>query len=331
VDLVTQGSQARQGGQARSALLLGLDVGGTKTALLLGDTHGRIYCRVEIPTPAAEPFEPAFAKIAAAADTFLGQCKMEGLGTPRAASVSVGGPLNIARGILYAPPHLAAWGEAPLKAQLEEHLALPVYVEHDGNAGALAEYHFGAGRGSRNMIFLTMGTGLGAGLILNGQIYHGASDMAGEVGHMRVAPDGPVQYGKAGSWEGFSSGAGLVSLAHWRSPGQWPEALTTREVIASALDGEPAARELVAEAGRWFGRGLAVLVDILNPDLIVVGTLAVVLGDLLLGPARATLREEALPRSVEACRDDPAELGSHLGDIAALMAGIVALQGEKPT
>jgi glucokinase len=326
---VTREAQANHAGKEKAVLLLGFDIGGTKTALLLGDSRGRIYRRVEIPTPAAESFDSAFSKIAAAADTFLVQCRMEGLGTPVAVSVSVGGPLDIARGILYAPPHLAAWGEAALKSQLQEHLGLPVYVEHDGNAGALAEFTFGAGRGARNMIFLTMGTGLGAGLILNGKIYHGSSDMAGEVGHIRMAENGPVQYGKAGSWEGFSSGAGLVSLAHLRNPGEWPDTLTTRDIIRSALNGDPAAVQVVAEAGRWFGRGLAVLVDILNPDLIVVGTLGVVLGDLLLLPARAALREEALPRAVDTCRIVPAQLGSQLGDIAALMAAIVALQQEE--
>lgn len=307
-------------------LLLGLDIGGTKTGLVLGDVHGQILRRIEVPTPADESFEPAMEKLGAAAEALLVECKVEGLGVPQAISVAVGGPLDIERGILYAPPHLAAWGEAPLKAQLEEEFGLPVYVEHDGNAGALAEFYFGAGRGARNMVFLTMGTGLGAGLILNGQIYHGSSDMAGEVGHMRMAEDGPVQYGKAGSWEAFASGSGLVSLAHWSQPGRWPQELTTRDVIRRAQEGDPAARELVAEAGRWFGRGLAVLVDVLNPDVIVMGTLGVVLGDLLLEPARAVLNAEALPRSVAACRIVPAQLGSRLGDVAALMAGIVALK-----
>ncbi len=307
-------------------ILLGLDIGGTKTGLVLGNAHGEIVRRIEVPTPAGEPFEAAISMIGAAAEALLVECKVEGLGVPQAISVSVGGPLDIERGILYAPPHLAAWGEAPLKARLEEEFGLPVYVEHDGNAGALAEFHFGAGSGSRNMVFLTMGTGLGAGLIINGQIYHGSSDMAGEVGHVRMAEDGPVQYGKAGSWEAFSSGAGLVSLAHWAQPGQWLEDLTPREVIRRALDGDPAAREIVTEAGRWFGRGLAMLVDVLNPDVIVVGTLGVVLGDLLLEPARAVVRAEALPRAVAVCRIVPAQLGSRLGDVAALMAAIVALK-----
>lgn len=314
------------GNRPEDALLLGLDIGGTKTGLILGDTAGRIMRRVEIPTPAKEPFEPAIAMIAAAAEALLVECRLEGVSPPQAISVSVGGPLDIERGILYAPPHLAAWGEAHLKERLEDQFRLPVFVEHDGNAGALAEFTYGAGRGARNMVFLTMGTGLGAGLILNGQIYHGSSDMAGEVGHVRMAEDGPVQYGKPGSWEGFCSGAGLVSLAHWLQPGRWPPDLTTRDVIGQALDGSPDARAVVAEAGRWLGRGLAMLVDILNPDVIVVGTLGVVLGDLLLGPAREVLQAEALPRAAAACRVVPAQLGARLGDIAALMAATVALK-----
>jgi glucokinase len=308
---------------------MGLDIGGTKTGLILGNVLGDTHSRVEIPTPASEPFETALEKITAAMDAFQWQCRMDGTGTPQAISVSVGGPLDIERGVLFTPPHLAAWGEAPLKAALEDHFGLPVYLEHDGNAGALAEFTFGAGRGTRNMIFLTMGTGLGAGLILNGQIYHGATDMAGEVGHIRMAEDGPVQYGKPGSWEAFCSGAGLVSLAHWMQPEHWPADLSTRDLILRAQESDPAALAVVEEAGRWFGRGLAVLVDLLNPDAIVVGTLGVVLGDLLLAPARVVLNQEALPRAAAACRVVPAELGSRLGDVAALMAGIVAYEKQS--
>lgn len=306
------------------SLIFGWDIGGTKTALLLGDRRGQIVKRVELATPARESFASAMQTLAAAGAAFLRTCQDEGLGPVEAVSVSVGGPLDIARGVLYAPPHLAAWGEAPLKAGLEDAFHLPVYVEHDGNAGALAEFTFGAGVGTRNLVFLTVGTGLGAGLIFNGQIYHGSTDMAGEVGHMRVAEDGPLEYGKAGSWEGFSSGAGLAQLARLRQPERWPAAVTTRQVVEGALAGDRNAVALVEEAGFWLGRGMAVLVDVLNPDMIVVGTLGVVLGDLLLAPARAALSAEALPRAAAACRVVPAALGSRLGDVAALMAAITA-------
>lgn len=311
-------------------LIFGIDIGGSKTGLLLGDTQGHVLRRMEFVTPADEPFDLAFPQIVKAGRAFLDECLAAGFPSANQVSVSVGGPLDIERGILYAPPHLAAWGEAHLKEALEEHFGLPVFVEHDGNAGALAEFFFGAGRGTRNMIFLTMGTGLGAGLILDGKIFHGSNDMAGEVGHIRMAEDGPLEYGKAGSWEGFCSGSGLVRLAHWRQPDQWPADLTPRALIRSALDGNAAALAVVNEAGRWFGKGLAVLVDLLNPDRIVVGTLGVVLGDLLLEPARNAMHEEALPRAAAICQVVPAELGSRLGDVAALMAAINHVKQESP-
>jgi glucokinase len=223
---------------------------------------------------------------------------------------------------------------APLKDRLAEHYRLPVFIEHDGNAGALAEWYFGAGRGTQNMIYLTAGTGLGAGIILNGRIYRGSSDTAGEIGHIRIAEDGPLEYGKAGSWEGYCSGAGLVKLARMRQPQRWIEGTTTRDLVALALSGDIDAVKLVTEMGTWLGRGLAILVDVLNPQVIVVGTLGVVLGDLLLTPAREVIRQEALPVAVEACRVVPAELGERLSSISALMAAIDANQkgegiGEK--
>ena len=134
-----------------------------------------------------------------------------------AISVSVGGPLKIAEGVLIDPPHLPGWRGVRLKERLtDEFPDLPVFVEHDGNAGALAEFHFGVGEGRddlRHLVFLTFGTGLGAGLIVNGQVLRGATDTAGEVGHLRLAWEGPIGFGKAGSWEGFASGEGLVELA----------------------------------------------------------------------------------------------------------------------
>ena len=174
-----------------------------------------------------------------------------------------------------------------------------------------------------------MGTGLGAGIILNGAIFHGSSDAAGEVGHVRMADDGPVEYGKAGSWEGFCSGAGILKLARLRFPDIWGPEFTTRDVVQRALAGDPPAVELIDEVGHWLGKGLAALVDILNPDVIVIGTLGVVLGDLVLEPARKVVRNEALEITARACRIVPAQLGSSLMDIGCLMAVYDAYQHHK--
>jgi glucokinase len=304
--------------------ILGIDIGGTKTALVMGTLQAQVVQRVEFKTPVSDPFGAAINKIEEQADAFIETWQRAGNKTPDAISIAVGGPLDIEKGILFAPPHLANWGKAPVKPHLQSYFNLPVFVEHDGNAGALAEFYFGAGQGTRNLVFLTMGTGLGAGIILNGAIYHGSTDAAGEVGHVRMADDGPVEYGKAGSWEGFCSGSGIVKLARLRAPEVWGPQATTHEIVQSALIGDPQAVELITEVGRWLGKGLAVLVDILNPDVIVVGTLGVILGDLVLEPARVVLHQEALPITGNACRVVPAKLGSSLMDIGCLMAALDA-------
>jgi len=301
--------------------ILGFDIGGTKTAVVLGDDQGQVTARREFATPVDRDFSPALEILTEYAQ---GLMKQTGGASPAAISVSVGGPLDITRGILFSPPHLAAWGTAPLKTALEANFNLPVYVEHDGNAGALAEFYFGAGRGAHTMVFLTMGTGVGAGIIINGEIFHGVTDTAGEVGHVRLAPDGPVEYGKAGAWESFCSGSGMAKLARARYPEVFGPALTTHQFVTQALAGQPEAAAVVQEAGRWLGQGLALLIDILNPDTIVLGTLGVVLGDLLLDPARQVIQEEALPIPAAACRIVPAQLGKSLGDIASLCAAIQA-------
>lgn len=299
--------------------IVGLDVGGSKIGVVEGDRQGTIYQHESVSNGADVPFELALTRMTELAAQVIARSQHE----PRAISVSIGGPLHIEQGIILAPPNLPLWDRVPLKARLAEKFGLPVYVEHDGNAGALAEWRFGAGKdaGAQNLIFLTMGTGLGAGLILNGRIYRGSNDLAGEVGHIRIADHGLKAYGKVGSWEAVCSGAGLVNLAGARWPGRWT---TPREVISAALSGEADALALVEEVGVWLGRGIAVLVDLLNPQLVIVGTLGAVLGDLLLEPARRVVHEEALSLAADVCRIVPAQLGDRLGLVAALMAAIEA-------
>jgi glucokinase len=303
--------------------IVGLDVGGSKIACVEGTAAGRILAREVLETRPQVPFETTFPDLVALVQRRIDAARQAGRQVV-AVSVSIGGPLRIASGRLLDPPHLPGWHHVRLKARLARALpSLPVYVEHDGNAGALAEFRFGAGaarRGLRHLVFLTFGTGLGAGFVLNGRILRGASDTAGEVGHWRLAPDGPVGFGKAGSWEGFASGAGLVGLAHARYPGRWPAAMTVRELVSDMLADDPEALAVATEAGTRLGAGLALLIDALNPELIVIGTLAVVLGERVLGPARRVVAAEALPTAVAACEIVPAALGRAIGDVASLMA-----------
>ena len=308
--------------------MLGLDIGGTKTACVEGTLDGQVLQRMEMPTRPTEPFAATFREIVANAKSLIARAHRERRNIA-AISVSIGGPLKIGEGVLIDPPHLPGWHGVALKAQLQQAFPeIPVYVEHDGNAGALAEFHFGVGKGRRDMqhlIFLTFGTGIGAGFIVNGRILRGATDTAGEIGHWRLAEDGPLAFGKRGCWESFASGAGLIHLAAQMFPERWKQETPIRDLVAAILQDDREAMEVAQVAGHWMGRGLALLIDALNPQVIVFGSLGVVLGQRILGPARKVIAEEALPQAAAACELVPSALGSSIGDIAALMAAITEL------
>lgn len=305
--------------------VLGFDIGGTKTALVEGTISGEILQRIEIPTRANEPFDTTFPDIVVKARVVVSRAQAGGRALG-AVSVSIGGPLKIGEGFLINPPHLPGWHGTPLRQRLVDAFpGIPVLVEHDGNAGALAEFHFGVGKGRsglRHLIFLTFGTGVGAGFIVNGQILRGATDTAGEIGHWRLAEDGPWGFGKRGSWESFASGAGLVELAAQMFPSRWSRETSIREVVEAMVANDADALQVAAEAGKWMGRGLALLIDALNPQVIAFGSLGVVLGERVLGAARKVIAEEALTQAAAACELVPCALGSRIGDVAALMAAL---------
>lgn len=307
--------------------ILGLDIGGTKTVVVAGDRAGRVWDRAEFATRANRGVESILAELNEHVLAMRRRALEAGRGVA-VVSVSIGGPLEIEAGIVHSPPNLPGWDAIPLKSLLEQTTGLPVYIEHDGNAGALAEWYFGAARGARNVIFLTMGTGFGGGLILNGELHRGTCDLAGEVGHLRIAEDGPNAFGKSGSWEGLCGGAGIARLAAMRFPDRWCAGRVTAHDLANlAREGDVEALAVLTEVGRHLGRGLAILLDVLNPEVIVIGSLAVRLGELVLGPAREIAEREALPGAVAACQIVPAQLGERFGDTAALCAAIRAMGG----
>jgi glucokinase len=306
--------------------LIGLDIGGSKIACVEGTREGEILQRTEFPTQADRPFDQTLPRMIDAVRQQMIEASQAGREIV-GVSVSVGGPLRIRRAVLIDPPHLPGWHHVPLKARLEEALGgIAVAIEHDGNAGALAEYRFGAGLTRphvRDLVFLTFGTGLGAGFIIDGRVLHGASDSAGEVGHWRLADDGPLGFGKNGSWEGFASGAGLVQLASRMFPRRWSPSTPIKVVVEAMLQDDPGALAVATAAGRRMGQGIALLIDALNPQLIVLGSLAVVLGERVLAPAREVVTREALPQAVGACEILPSALGRQIGDVASLMAGLI--------
>lgn len=301
---------------ADETLILGLDIGGTKTAVVLGSQRGEILWRMQFLTRPERGFKIVFNELTTNIATALRSAPEH----VAAISVSIGGPLDVLKGIIKSPPNLPGWTNIPLKKLLAERLALPVYVEHDGNAGALAEFYFGAGKGFQNIVFITMGTGFGAGLILNGQLYRGTSDTAGEIGHIRIAEDGPFCYGKAGSLEGYGSGTGIAKLAQMMYPEVWNESATVIEIHNAYKAGSNEARAVFERAGFYLGRGLALLADTLNPERIILGGIGMRLGDAILAPAKRVFHEEALAQAAEVCEIVPAQLGEAIGDIASLCA-----------
>ena len=297
--------------------ILGFDVGGTKTAVLAGTADAEVLDREAFPTGAEIGFDGAWRQMVDAGDRLIARH-----GGPIAIGVSIGGPLDAARGIVRSPPNLPGWDDIPIKDLLTERYGIPTYVEHDAKAGALAEWLFGAGRGRRNLVFLTFGTGLGAGLILDGRLYRGTADRAGEVGHTGMTRRGPSAFGKTGSWEALASGAGLPRLARYLRPEHpWPDDLDAGTLIRLARDGDAMAAAVIRRSATWLGRGIANLVDVLDPELVVLGSLAVRAGDLFLPTCRRVAAAESLTHH-EHCAIVATELGDRIGDVAALSAAI---------
>ncbi len=325
-----------------SKILGGVDIGGTKTAVVLSAQPPAILKRIVFPTLPAEGPEPAIKQIIAGLQEAL-TSQHFGAGDLRSIGISCGSPLDPVQGVIQSPPNLSTWKDVAIKSILESEFGVPCFLENDANAGALAEHWFGAGRGVNSMVFLTMGTGLGAGLIFDGRLYRGASYLAGEIGHVRLRRSGPRGYNKAGSAEAWASGAGMAQVAEKvvRAAAARGESTrlahglqgdnsshSARDIWEAAQHGDAVAQRIVEITGERLGEVLAILVDLLNPERIVIGGLAMRMGEALLGPARKVVEREALQGAVRACQIVPAELGEEIGDVAALC---VALNAKNDT
>lgn len=321
---------------------IGIDIGGTKCAATLGESEAeniKIAAKERFETPARNPQE-TIKKLFEATDAILKEKNLSAADIA-AFGISCGGPLDSKRGIIQNPPNLPAWDNIKICDAFSERYGVPCGLQNDANACALAEWKFGAGRGFDDIAFLTFGTGLGAGLILDGRLYCGANDNAGEIGHIRLGKFGPVGYGKRGSFEGFCSGAGIAKIAKdkvleqlqmGRHPTLCPDAdkldSLNAKIVADAADaGDKLALEIYAESGRMLGFGLSVIIDILNPQRIIIGGIFTRSRNLLWQHAVEVLEREALPSAFSACEVVPAELGEFIGDYAAL--SVAKYESEK--
>lgn len=289
---------------------IGIDIGGTKCAVVRGNEQGMILEKIRFST---REKDKTLALILENTGKLLTD-RTESIG------VSCGGPLDRRRGMILSPPNLPGWDQVPVTGLLTEHFHIPAYLENDADACAVAEWKFGAGKGCGNMIFLTFGTGLSAGLILNGRLYSGASGMAGEVGHVRLFEQGHIGYGKSGSYEGYCSGGGIAqyglgSAAH---------------LAGLAASGDQEALAVWQQTGQHLGRLLAILIDILNPDRIVIGSIYARAGHFMADSMYQILETETLEKSRKACTIVPAQLGESLGDVAALSVAMQNFSDQNP-
>lgn len=312
------------------AKYIGIDIGGTKCATLIAEDDGdglRFISRIEEKT--AGGYRTIIAKLKA---NIRKQLEKAGLTVEDIKSIGIacGGPLNEETGVILSPPNLPDWDGVPVCEMFREEFSLPCYLMNDANACALAEYKYGAGVGAKNFVFMTYGTGLGAGMVLNGNLYVGSSSMAGEVGHIRISTQGETCYHKKGCFESFCSGAGMRLHAirylkkeldagreiFWDA--QRLEELTVKDIKRFADEGNKQALHIYAKAGYYLGKGLAILVDIVNPDRICIGGIYTRAEKYIRPQMLKMLKKEALPEAVSAVRVVPSVLKEQIGDYSAV-------------
>lgn len=322
-------------------MLLGIDIGGTKCAVVIGELNEKneielLYKQV-LPTdyPVYEMIERLFQT---AEDMLINHQvsidRIHGIG------ISCGGPLSSKKGLILSPPNLPGWDEVPIVELAKKRFKKDVLLQNDANACAVAEWKYGAGKGVDNLIFLTFGTGMGAGLILDGRLYSGITDLAGEVGHIRLSDIGPVGFGKTGSFEGFCSGGGIAQIGQIKAREQLQmgipvsfcsklddlHLITAKSLAEAAYRGDEVALSVYDLCAEYLGRALGMFIDILNPELIILGSIYGRAISLLEPGMMNVIRREALADSRQACRIVPAGLSENIGDIAALSLALMSYE-----
>lgn len=307
--------------------MIGFDIGGTKCAVSIGEEKDgvmHILGKKVIPTDHSISGYDMIDRMCKLAQDLTDDFSRIG--------ISCGGPLDNKKGIIISPPNLPQFKNIKAVDYLKEKYGGYVRLENDADACAFAEWKYGAGRGTQNMIFLTFGTGMGAGLILDGKLYSGANGNAGEIGHVRMRDTGPIGYGKEGSFEGFASGGGIAQMAKSAAKEKLKNGIaplycknldeldnvTAQSVAAAAYNGDPTAISVYQKCGEMLGYGLSILIDILNPEKIVIGSIYTRSRDLLQDAMIKALKKECLEPSLATVEILPAALGENLGDYAAL-------------
>lgn len=325
--------------------IIGFDIGGTKCACILGRTENPgsemlIADKIKFPTGSG-PI-PTIRELFKSAETVmsrngLGKNDISGIG------ISCGGPLDSKNGIILSPPNLPGWDNIRIVEMTEDYFGVSTLVQNDANACAIAEWKYGAGQGFRNVVFFTFGTGMGAGLILDGKLYSGTTDLAGEVGHIRLSENGPVGFGKEGSFEGWCSGGGIAQVGQIYARkqiqmGHHPlycqnltelDSVTAKSIADAAYKGDETAIAVYKTIAKYLGKGLATIIDIINPQIIILGSIYCRARTLIETYMMHEIETESISYSSAACRIVPAGLGEQIGDMAALTLGVESLKKNR--
>jgi len=306
-------------------LTIGVDIGGTKVAGGVVDESGAILARARIDTPAKDA-EAAEDAIVSVVEQLRGDFDIEAVG------LGIAGFVDEARSRVYFSPNLPDWHNEPVRDDVSRRVGLPVVVENDANAAAWGENRFGAGREETNLVCVTVGTGIGGGIIVHDELYRGRFGIGGEIGHMQVAADGRLcGCGQRGCWEQYASGNALVRDARERAAESraeatillrmgdgTPESITGRHVTEAAKLGDPVALAAFATVGSWLGQGMADLVAVLDPGCFILGGGVSEAGELVLAPARGGFEVRLTGRDVRPIAQVVlAELGNDAGLVGA--------------
>jgi glucokinase len=308
----------------RGRHIFGVDVGGTNLRVALGDESGELVDKRHRDTGVNAGAEKG---IRALAEMMEELARDHGLAMTDFGSAGVGvpGPTDPVKGMLFDPPHLPGWHNVPVASLLEAATGVPIHLENDAQLAAYGEFHKGAGRGSRHLVFVTISTGIGGGIVIDGKLYSGAGGSAGEVGHVVIDPDGPIcSCGRRGHLEGLASGTSMARIAGERiaagevSSLSTLESITARDLGVAADDGDALALSVLADAGRLLGLSLGGLLNILDPEVLVLGGGAIQIGPPLLDHLYAAIQEQAFEITYSHVRIATAMLGQDAGLVGAL-------------
>lgn len=317
--------------------LLGIDIGGTKTSVSVGTAAGRILAAERMPSNGRgtiKHYEHDLAQLCAAV--------IQRSGVPKtslaAAGISAPGPMDVKRGVLIAPPNNPDWRDLPIVEMVRRQLGLPVYLNNDANAAALAEFEFGTYRNKPDLVYLTFSTGMGGGIITAGRLVQGVTDTGGEVGHQVLDPNGPMcGCGHRGCWEAFVGGRRVaervrekirsdkLKTAILTKAGRL-DRITMEHILAAAREGDAVAVAEWDQLVERLAQGIGGLIMVLNPAVVLLGTIAIHAGDFVLQPLRAKLPKYCWPWPLQKCTVTTSTLGKKIGDYAALAVALYALE-----